>query len=681
MNAVKRHVVESYVGGRWHAASDGVTLKHAVTGSAIASVSSDGIDFGATAEYARAVGGPALGELTFHDRAAILRALGKYLLADTAAFYELSTATGATRSDSWVDIEGGAGVLMAYSGIGRREMPNAKIVVDGEPVSLSRDGSFLGTHILGPRPGVAVHVNAFNFPCWGMLEKLAPTFLAGMPMIVKPASQTAHLTELMVRSIIDSGILPEGSLQLISGSTGDLLDHLGPQDAVAFTGSADTARLLRTHPTIIANSIRFNAEADSLNAAILGQSATQGSAEFDLFIAEVIREMTVKAGQKCTAIRRVIVPANMVGDVEQALVAGLAGVRVGDPANPETDMGALVSLDQRDEVRRSVDSLRGVADVVVDSCDFHDVDERLGAFLAPTLLRASDSRASAVHSIEAFGPVTTIISYDSAADAVDLAALGKGSLVASVFTPDDREAAELALGIAAHHGRVHVVDEACGGTTTGHGSPMPQLVHGGPGRAGGGEELGGVRSVYHYMQRTAIQGSPDKITAITGTWTNGSRRNDNGHPFTLHFEDLQVGDAIKTDSRTVTIDDIEAFADLTGDHFYAHMDEEAAKASPIFNGRVAHGYFVLSAAAGLFVWAPPGPVLANYGLDNLRFATPTYPGDDLTVHLTAKEKSLRAGAGYGEVRWDAQVVNQNGETAATYDLLTMVACRGEGESS
>jgi len=673
--------VESYVGGRWHAHSDGVIVNNAVTGQPIATVSSVGIDFAAAADYGRRVGGAVLRELTFHDRAGILRALGKHLLADTEAFYELSTATGATRADSWIDIEGGAGVPMAYAGVGRRDMPNAKVMVDGEPVSLSRDGSFLGAHIIGPRPGVAVHINAFNFPCWGMLEKLAPTFLAGMPMIVKPASQTAYLTELMVRSIVESGLLPEGSLQLISGSAGDLLDHLGPQDAVAFTGSADTARMLRTHSNIVDNSVRFNAEADSLNAAILAESAAPGTAEFDLFMREVVTEMTTKAGQKCTAIRRVIVPSTCVNEVEEALAARLADIRVGDPADTDTDMGALASLDQRDEVRRSIAALRGVADVIVDTCDFHDVDAERGAFLAPTLLRATDNRAAAVHSIEAFGPVTTIVGYDGVADAIDLAALGKGSLVASVFSPDDAEAAELALGIAAHHGRVHVMDETCARSSTGHGSPLPQLVHGGPGRAGGGEELGGVRSVHHYMQRTAIQGSPDKITAITGVWTPGSTRTDSGHPFTLHFEDLKIGDAIETESRTITIEDIEAFAELTGDFFYAHMDEEAAKASPIFNGRVAHGYLVLSIAAGLFVWAPPGPVLANTGLDNLRFAAPSYPGDELTVFLTAKQKSLRAGSGYGEVRWDAQVVNQRGETAATYELLTMVACRPEGDAS
>ena len=675
MTTTTTRAVESYVLGGWHRGDGGSTVHHAVTGDELVTVSSAGIDFGAVARYGRDVGGPALRDMTFHDRAAMLRAVGKHLLANTEHLYELSTATGATRADSWIDIEGGAGVLMAYSGKGRRELPNAKVWVDGEAESLSRDGSFLGTHIITPRRGVAVHINAFNFPCWGMLEKLAPTLLAGVPAIVKPASQTAFLTEAMVRDIIESGLLPEGALQLISGSAGDLLDHLGGQDGVAFTGSADTARMLRAHPSVVANAVRFNAEADSLNAAILGEAAGPGTAEFDLFVKTVVSEMSVKAGQKCTSIRRVLVPSAHAVAVEEALVDAIRAIRVGDPADESTGMGPLASAAQREEVRKAVASIRSIGDVLIDTCDFHDVDADKGAFVAPTLMRAADRRADAAHSVEAFGPVATVIPYDGSAEAVDLAALGAGSLVASVVTPDAAEAAELTLGIAAHHGRVHVLDEACGRTTTGHGSPMPQLVHGGPGRAGGGEELGGIRSVMHYMQRTAVQGSPDMLTAITGRWVNGSTRTDNGHPFKLHFEDLQVGDSIETESRTVTIEDIEAFADLTGDHFYAHMDEEAAKASPIFNGRVAHGYFVLSAAAGLFVWAPPGPVLANYGLDNLRFATPTYPGDELTVHLTCKEKSLRAGAGYGEVRWDAQVVNQAGETAATYDLLTMVACK------
>ena len=669
------NVVESYVQGGWHRPDGGVPILHAVTGDELATISSSGIDMEAVASYARTVGGPALRDMTFHDRAAMLRSVGKHLLANTDHLYEMSTATGATRADSWIDIEGGAGVLMAYSGKGRRELPNAKVWVDGEVEGLSRDGSFLGVHIVTPRHGVAVHINAFNFPCWGMLEKLAPTLLAGMPAIVKPASQTAFLTEAMVRDIIASGLLPDGSLQLISGSAGDLLDHLNGQDGVAFTGSAHTAQMLRVHPTIVANSVRFNAEADSLNAAILGESAAPGTAEFDLFADEVVKEMTTKAGQKCTSIRRVIVPAASADAVEEAIVERLRAVRVGDPADEATQMGPLASIAQRDEVMGAISALSAGGEPVIDLCEFHDVDAERGAFVAPTLLRATDPRARAVHSVEAFGPVATVIAYEGPADAVALAALGEGSLVASVFTPDSAEAAELTLGIAAHHGRVHVVDERCGHTSTGHGSPLPQLAHGGPGRAGGGEELGGIRSVLHYMQRTAVQGSPDMLTAITGRWVDGSNRTDNGHPFKLHFEDLQIGDAVETPSRTITIDDIERFADLTGDYFYAHMDEEAAKASPIFEGRVAHGYFVVAAAAGLFVWPDPGPVLANYGLDNLRFATPTYPGDELKVFLTCKEKSLRAGAGYGEVRWDTQVVNQDGDVVAAYDVLTMVACR------
>ncbi len=669
------NAVESYVQGGWHRPDTGTSILHAVTGHELAMISSSGIDMAAVVAHAREVGGPALRDMTFHDRAAMLRNLGKHLLSATDHLYELSTATGATRSDSWIDIEGGAGVLMTYASKGRRELPNAKVFVDGDTEALSRDGSFLGVHIAAPRHGVAVHINAFNFPCWGMLEKLAPTLLAGMPAIVKPASQTAFLTEVMVRDIIESGLLPEGSLQLVSGSAGDLLSHLDGQDAVAFTGSADTARKLKVHPTIVDHSVRFNAEADSLNAAILGESAGPGTAEFALFADEVVKEMTTKAGQKCTSIRRVIVPANIAGAVEEAIAERLRSVRVGDPGDESTGMGPLASIAQRDEVKRAIAALSDVGEPVIDQCEFHDVDAERGAFMAPTLMRANDPRARAVHSIEAFGPVATVIAYEGTADAVELAALGEGSLVASVFTPDGGEAAELTLGIAAHHGRVHVVDERCGRTSTGHGAPLPQLVHGGPGRAGGGEELGGIRSVMHYMQRTAVQGSPDMLTAITGKWIEGSRRNDHGHPFKLHFEDLQIGDSIETPSRTITIEDIERFADLTGDYFYAHMDEEAAKASPIFDGRVAHGYFVVAAAAGLFVWPDPGPVLANYGLDNLRFATPTYPGAELRVYLTCKEKSLRSGAGYGEVRWDTQVVNQDDDVVAAYDVLTMVACK------
>ncbi len=668
-------VVESYVEGAWHSAGDGVPVAHAVSGEPVAAVSSAGIDFGAAADHARAVGGPALRAMTFHERAAMLRALGKHLLTGTEALYAESTATGATRADSAIDIEGGIGVLLSYASKGRRELPNSKVLVDGPTEPLSRDHSFAGVHVLTPRHGVAVHVNAFNFPCWGMLEKLAPTLLAGMPAIVKPASVTCYLTESLVRAIIGSGLLPEGSLQLVCGSPGDLLDHLGEQDAVAFTGSAATAAALRAHPGLIRRAVRFNAEADSLNAAILGESALPGTAEFDLFVDAVAAETTVKAGQKCTAVRRAIVPENLASAVCEALAEKLRGVTVGDPALPDTDMGALVSLGHRHEVSAAVAELRGAAEVVIDACDYHGVDPEAGAFMAPTVLVGRDPAAPVIHSVEAFGPVTTVIGCSGVQQAIEYAALGRGSLVATVAAADDDEAAALALGIAAHHGRVHILDAACAESSTGHGSPLPQLVHGGPGRAGGGEELGGMRAVRGCMQRTAVQGSPDKLTAVTGAWVEGSRRAERGHPFKLHFEELQIGDALLTESRTVTIDDIERFADLTGDRFYAHMDEEAAKASPVFEGRVAHGYFVVAAAAGLFVWPDPGPVLANYGLDNLRFAVPTYPGAELRVALTCKEKSLRAGAGYGEVRWDTQVIDSDDQVVAAYDVLTMVACK------
>ncbi len=669
--------LESHVCGTWQTpTTEGTVTRHAVTGAPVATVSSTGIDLGAAVTHARDVGGPALRAMSFHERAALLKAVGLHLMAEKDSLYALSTATGATRADSWVDIEGGAGVLLGYASKGRRELPDGTVLLDGEPEALARDGSFMAAHVATSRHGVAVQVNAFNFPVWGALEKLAPALLAGVPTIIKPATPTAFLTEAMVRLVVQSDLLPDGALQLVCGSVTGLFDHLDGQDHVAFTGSADTATVLRSHPTLVARSVRFNAEADSLNAAILGTAATPGTAEFDLFAAEVVREMTVKAGQKCTAIRRALVPSSQLDAVADALADALGEVRVGDPADDATTMGALVGTAQRDEVRDAVTALRSATDVVVDACAFHDVDPDVGAFLAPTLLRATDPEARTVHATEAFGPVCTLVGYDGPDDAVRLTALGAGSLVASVVTPDVAEAAALTIGIAAHHGRVHVLDATTAATSTGHGSPLPTLVHGGPGRAGGGEEMGGLRGIRHHMQTTAVQGSPDVLTAVTGQWMPGATRHvDRGHPFKLHFDDLDVGTAIRTDSRTVTLDDIEGFADSTGDHFYAHMDEVAAAASPIFGGRVAHGYLVLSLAAGLFVWPDPGPVLANYGVDRCRFAKPTYPGDTLTVWLTAKRRTLRAGAGYGEVAWDAQVVNQDDEVVAAYDVLTMVANR------
>jgi oxepin-CoA hydrolase/3-oxo-5,6-dehydrosuberyl-CoA semialdehyde dehydrogenase len=648
----------------------------ATTGEPVASVSSEGIDVAAALEHARRRGGPALRQLTFPQRAGMLKALGAHLAEHKEDLYRLSTATGATHSDARLDVDGGTGVLAVYASKGRKELPDAGFVVDGEPEVLARDGSFLGLHLLVPREGVALLVDAFNFPVWGMLEKLAPAILAGTPVVVKPATPTAYVAEAAFRLMVDSGVLPEGAIQLVCGSLGDAFDHLTGQDAVCFTGSSATAARLRAHPAVIASSVRFTAESDTLNASVLGPSARPGTAELDLFVDEVAREMTIKAGQRCTAIRRALVPAGLVDEVVTRLRDRLAGVAVGDPRRDGVDMGPLVSVEQRDEVARAVAKLGASAEVVAGGAGGVPGDAGRGAFLQPTLLLARESTSSPVHDVEAFGPVSTVVPYDGVDEAVELARLGRGSLVTSVFTPDRDEARTLTLGLAAHHGRVLVVDERCGKSQTGHGSPLPHLVHGGPGRAGGGEELGGMRSVHHHLQRVAVQGSPDTLTALTGTFLPGAtRREVTEHPFKKHFEDLEVGDSLVTGRRTIALEDIERFADLTGDRFYAHMDEEAARRSPIFGGRVAHGYFVISAAAGLFVWPDPGPVLANYGIDRLRFTTPVRPGDELHVVLTCKRKSPRPGSGYGEVAWDTQVVNQEGKVVAAYDVLTMVATR------
>ena len=669
-------ILESHVVGRWHAPDDGRALHDAVSGDEVARVSSAGVDMAAAVDHARGVGGPALRAMTFHERASLLKKLGQLLLSDEVKtqLYAESTRTGATAADSWIDIDGGAGVLLSYSSLARRELPNGRVALDGSPESLARDGSFLGAHILTPRHGVAVQINAFNFPVWGMLEKLAPALIAGLPTIVKPASPTAWLAESAARVIIESGILPEGSFQFIAGGIDGLFESLGGQDSVAFTGSATTAQLLRSHPAIIGGSVRFGAEADSLNSAILAPTAEPGSPEFELFVSQVVGEMTAKAGQKCTAIRRAFVPESHLDAAAEAIAAALGEVRVGDPADEAVTMGALASLAQRDEVGRSVEQLRTAADVVVDQCVFVGADPAIGAFMAPTLLRATDRFAPSVHTTEAFGPVSTLVPYASIGEAVSLVALGEGSLVASVYGNDAAEVTELVTGIAAHHGRVQVVDASVAATTTGHGSPLPQLVHGGPGRAGGSEEMGGLRGIVHHLQRTAVQGSPDKLTAITGVLMPGASTNEaKGHPFRLTFDDLEIGDSITTESRVVSLQDIDDFANSTGDHFYAHTDDEAAKRSPIFGGIVAHGYLVLSFAAGLFVWPGEGPVLANYGIDKLRFAKPTRPGDEIHVVLTCKNKTQLDGRGYGEVAWDTRVINQNGEVAAAYDVLTMVA--------
>ncbi len=671
--------LESYVCNQWvRGAGAGNVLTDASTGEAVALIDSSGIDFAAVLEHGRAAGNPALRKMTFHQRALMLKDVAKYLMERKEEFYALSTATGATRTDSWIDIEGGIGTLFAYASSGRRELPNTRLLVDGAPEPLSRDGTFAGQHVLTPLEGVVVHINAFNFPCWGMLEKLAPTLLAGMPAVVKPASQTAYLTELMVRRMIDSGIFPEGALQLISGSVGDLLDHVTCQDVVTFTGSASTGRRLRTHPKIIENSVRFTMEADSLNCSILGTDAGPGSEEFDLFVKEVAREMTVKAGQKCTAIRRVIAPRAHVEALIEALGARLGKTTVGNPADEGVRMGPLASLGQREEVRARIAELRADAELIHGDPDTVNVtagDAEAGAFLNPVLLYCDKPQSSAaVHDVEAFGPVSTVLPFDDLDDAVALARRGKGSLVASVFTNDPEFARDAVAGLAPWHGRILINNRVSAKASTGHGSPLPALIHGGPGRAGGGEEMGGMRGVKHFMQRSALQGSPDMLTHAAGRWIQGAGTRDDGvHPFRKSLAELEIGDQLITATRTVTLEDIEHFAHFTGDTFYAHMDDEAARANPFFDGRVAHGYFIVSAAAGLFVQPDPGPVLANYGVDNLRFLTPVYPGDTVQVALTCKEISPRETDQYGEVRWDTTVTNQDGAVVAQYDVLTLVA--------
>ncbi len=673
-------VLRSYVEGRWQAPTqEGVPILDAVTGEEVARVSSAGVDFGTALDYGRRVGGPALRELTFHQRAALLKALAGHLREHRDELYRLSARTGATLADARFDVDGGIGVLASYASRGRRELPNDTVHVDGAVEPLGKGGTFAGQHMYTSRLGVAVQINAFNFPVWGPLEKLAPAFLAGLPSLIKPASPTAYLTARLVELIVESGVLPEGSVQLVCGDAGDLLDHLTEQDGVAFTGSAGTARRLRAHPVIAGRSVPFNAEADSLNCSILGLDARSGGPEFDLYVDQLVTEITVKAGQRCTAIRRAFVPAPLLQDVAAAVRERLAGVVVGDPAHPGVHMGALAGPAQRDEVRRAVQTLTNASKRMYGDPDRVEVvgaDSERGAFMSPILLLADDPDRPEPHEVEAFGPVTTLLPYSSAGQVIELAARGRGSLVGSIVTADTGFAREVVLGTAPWHGRLLVLSRADAAESTGHGSPLPTLVHGGPGRAGGGEELGGVRSVLAHMRRTAVQADPDTLAAITDRWVPGARRIETGtHPFRKHLEELRPGDTVVAGPRRVTLADIEHFAEFTGDRFYAHMDEEAARANPFFDGRVAHGYLVVSLAAGLFVDPDPGPVLANYGLENLRFLAPVYPGDELTVTLTAKRIEPREGAGHGEVRWDAQVTKQDGATVAAYDVLTLVARR------
>jgi oxepin-CoA hydrolase/3-oxo-5,6-dehydrosuberyl-CoA semialdehyde dehydrogenase len=662
----------NYAKDRWYGAEGGLApVESAITGEVFAETGSGGLDFAAMLDHARKVGGPALRRLTFHERAHMLKALANAIIARKEELYELNYETGATRTDGWIDIEGGAGTLFSFSSKGRRELPNGRILIDGAVEPLSKGGSFVGQHVYTSLQGVAVHINAFNFPVWGMLEKLGPTLLAGVPAIVKPASATGYLAEAAFRIMIEADILPPGALQLVMGGVGDLFDHLTLQDVVSFTGSAQTAMKLQTHPVIARESVRFIAERDSLNASVLGPDAAPGTPEFDLFVKEVAREMTVKAGQKCTAIRRALAPAEHLDAVQSALIERLGKARIGNPRDEGVTMGALASRSQLRSVREAVAELARSARIVSGDPERSPVEGN-GSFISPILLRSDDPWGSdAVHDVEAFGPVSTIMPYRDLGDAVALANRGMGSLALSLFTFDPQVAEEFVLGAGAYHGRMVIIDRTSAKESTGHGSPLPVLVHGGPGRAGGGEEMGGIRGVAHYMQRTALQGSPAVLSSVVRQWLPGAPKPEGErHPFRKRISELEVGYTLKTASRTVSLEDIEHFAAFTGDNFYAHMDEEAARANPIFDGRVAHGYLILSFAAGLFVDPDPGPVLANTGLEGLRFQTPLYPGDSMRVELTVKSKSVR-NEEMGEVRWAVYVLNQKDEVVASYDLLTM----------
>ena len=676
------NILQSLIADRWVGSRAGARLSSAIDGSAIHHTHADAIDFGEALAFGRSTGVPALLKLDFQQRAARLKAIAAYVNERKESLYALSRHTGATRADSWVDIEGGTGTLYAYASMGGNELPSGNLIHEGPAVAIGKKGGFAGTHILVPRGGVAVHINAFNFPVWGLLEKFAPTFLAGMPCIAKPATSTSFLTEALVRTMMESGLLPAGALQLVVGSTGDLLDRLDGNDVVTFTGSADTALKLRANANLLAKSIPFNAEADSLNAAILGPDVTPEDPEFDLFVREVAREMTAKAGQKCTAIRRAIVPRKHIDAIATKLRERLARVSVGDPAVDGVNMGALASLAQHADVSERVALLSRGNEVVFGQGDAfapRGVGVAGGAFFSPTLLLCRDATANdAVHDIEAFGPVSTLMPYDDLDEALALAARGRGSLVATLVTHDPAVAAKAVPQIAVWHGRVHILDREAAVESTGHGSPLPMLKHGGPGRAGGGEELGGIRAVRHYLHRAAVQGSPTMLTSVTGEYVRGATLSEGSiHPFRKHFEELAVGDSLLTHRRTVSEADIVAFGGISGDFFYMHFDEIAAKESA-FGQRIAHGYFVLSAAAGLFVSPAPGPVLANYGLDTLRFVKPVAIGDTIRARLTCKRKIDRnrkdaQGKGQGVVAWDVEVTNQDGEIVASYDILTLVA--------
>jgi oxepin-CoA hydrolase/3-oxo-5,6-dehydrosuberyl-CoA semialdehyde dehydrogenase len=674
--------LQNYALGQWvEGTGTGTELYNAVTGELVGTATSTGLDFKEMLQYGRKIGSPALRKMTFHQRARMLKALAQHLNEKKAIFYALSSATGATKSDSWVDIDGGIGTLFVFASKGRRELPDERFGVDGKPELISKGGTFIGQHIYVPLQGVAIHINAFNFPCWGMLEKMAVNLLAGVPCIVKPATATSFLAEAMAKEIIASNILPSGAFQFIAGSTGDLLEHVTEQDIVTFTGSASTGRKLKTTPSIIQHSVRFNMEADSLNCCILGSDAKPDTEEFKLFIKEVVREVTTKAGQKCTAIRRVIVPENLADAVLNAVKERFTTTIIGDPTVEGVRMGPLASHDQVKDVKEKVGQLLQSCELVYgnyDSLEIKGADKLKGAFFPTTLLWCANPFSSTQpHDVEAFGPVTTVMPYKTTDEVIELAKLGRGSLVGSIFTADDAFAADVVLGSACMHGRMLIINRESAGESTGHGSPLGHLVHGGPGRAGGGEEMGGIRGVYHYMQRTALQGSPTTLTRITNQYMPKAKQHEEAmHPFRKHFEELEIGETLVTAKRTVTEADIVNFSNVSWDHFYAHTDATSLEGT-VFEGRVAHGYFILSAAAGLFVDAKKGPVLLNYGLDECRFTKPVYPGATIGVRLTVKEKvdqekRMPGDVAKGIVKWLVDVYDETGETVAIATILTMV---------
>lgn len=681
----------NYITGNWiDGAGDGQILYNAVSGKPIGLATTQGIDFSDILQYARLKGNPALRKMTFQERGRMLRALALHLVQHKEKFYTISYQSGATRVDSWIDIEGGIGNLFSNASL-RRKLPDETFCLDGDPIALSKGNTFMGHHILVPKEGVAVHINAYNFPVWGMLEKIAVNLLAGIPAVVKPATVTSYLTEAVVREIIASKILPEGALQLICGSAGDILDHVNSQDVVTFTGSASTGLKLKSNPVILREAVPFNMEADSLNCIVLGSDVVPDMPEWEIFIKELKREMTVKAGQKCTAVRRIFVPENKLEDVTKALITELSKTVIGNPINEKVRMGSLAGEGQRQEVRNQVQKLLASSQIIygaLDSVEVLDADAKQGAFLSPILLlNEIPFSAEEPHNIEAFGPVSTIMPYKNIDEAIELSKKGKGSLCSSIITAAPLIAREYVIGAATHHGRILVLNNECAKESTGHGSPLPLLVHGGPGRAGGGEEMGGLRGVKHYLQRTAIQGSPSMITAISNVYQPHAKGNiTTEHPFKKYFEELEIGDQIITKKRLITTEDINRFADLSGDHFYAHLTDTNFDGT-MFEQQVAHGYFIMSAAAGLFVDSvDKNPVLLNYGIDELRFTKPVYPGNSIYIRFTCKEKTAQENKeinpevefvkgqdiAKGIVKWYVEIFDDNDEITGVATILTMV---------